>query len=604
MTSQANFGVDPKLTSILGASYTSTERALCELVDNAWDADANLVRITLPTPLTDDPIVIEDDGSGMTEVEVREIYLRIANDRLSRSRDERTSGKRRRVKGRKGIGKFAGLAAAGSMTFESTAGGVRTSVEIRRALLLDHHGYRDLETIDLPISATPTAAGHGSKVTLRKLDHTRRFPSPDVLKGLLVRVYGREEDFRILVNDERLEVADVGGTPHVVEFFNPDVGPVKVTWIIADKPLRKGEVGFAFRVAGKIVGPPSLCGLDEVEDIPEKVRQRIYGEIEADGLHSHVTADWGNLVEDSIPLQDIKARVRADSEAHLRDVCKTEVAQAQARLRREYQRRIEMLPEHRRKNAANAVERVIQKWFPEGDAKVRILVDLVLDALEKDDYFSICEALVNARGSDVAAIAECLHEFGLVDMAMMVQQAKTRMFVLDEIERLARSDTTLEAEIHRAIENNLWIFGSQYGLLASNKTLGRIISDYVGEKHKRKRLAHRPDLFLSQAHKGPKLLIEFKRPSQSVGRQAESQAREYRDDLTPSNGPMEILVLGGSVDKSMSAVYETRDIVFRSYAHVIGNARSEIEWLLSELSTTRSEPRRLAPEISDELSHR
>ncbi len=79
MPNHANFRVDPRLASLLGESYRSTEHALRELVDNAWDADAKNVHISLPQPITDFPIVVTDDGSGMTEAEVRRHYLMIAN---------------------------------------------------------------------------------------------------------------------------------------------------------------------------------------------------------------------------------------------------------------------------------------------------------------------------------------------------------------------------------------------------------------------------------------------------------------------------------------------------------------------------------------------
>ncbi len=48
MKSTARFSVDPRLSALLGESYTSSERALRELVDNAWDAEARVVKITLP----------------------------------------------------------------------------------------------------------------------------------------------------------------------------------------------------------------------------------------------------------------------------------------------------------------------------------------------------------------------------------------------------------------------------------------------------------------------------------------------------------------------------------------------------------------------------
>ena len=68
--SYASFKVNTRLASILGESYRSTELALKELVDNSWDADAENVWITLPEPLTKNPIIIKDDGSGMTEKQI------------------------------------------------------------------------------------------------------------------------------------------------------------------------------------------------------------------------------------------------------------------------------------------------------------------------------------------------------------------------------------------------------------------------------------------------------------------------------------------------------------------------------------------------------
>ena len=60
---------------LLGATYRSSEQAIQELVDNAWDADAENVWISLPEAVTSDPVVVRDDGSGMTEPQVRNEYL-------------------------------------------------------------------------------------------------------------------------------------------------------------------------------------------------------------------------------------------------------------------------------------------------------------------------------------------------------------------------------------------------------------------------------------------------------------------------------------------------------------------------------------------------
>jgi DNA mismatch repair ATPase MutL len=70
MSRTAHFRVDPKLTHVLGENYTSSEKALKELIDNAWDAEATEVSITVPQILTNSPIIVQDNGSGMKTAEV------------------------------------------------------------------------------------------------------------------------------------------------------------------------------------------------------------------------------------------------------------------------------------------------------------------------------------------------------------------------------------------------------------------------------------------------------------------------------------------------------------------------------------------------------
>ncbi len=126
----AHFKVDPRLAKLLGETYRSVEDAVKELVDNSYDADAELVNISIPDEIESNPkITIEDNGSGMKEKEVRTEYLNIASSRLSRKGDK-TVLKKRKVKGRKGIGKFAGLMVADVMIVETFASGIKTTLQI------------------------------------------------------------------------------------------------------------------------------------------------------------------------------------------------------------------------------------------------------------------------------------------------------------------------------------------------------------------------------------------------------------------------------------------------------------------------------------------
>ena len=167
MAKTANFSVDPRLASILGENYSSSERALRELVDNAWDAEATVVKITLPDILNESPIIIADNGSGMKEQEMRQEYLNIASPRSTRKGDK-TPNLNRTVKGRRGVGKFAGLILASQMDVDTKAHGVRTRLVISKSALLS--AGKDIEQVPLPIEITSCKPGEkGTTITLKNL---------------------------------------------------------------------------------------------------------------------------------------------------------------------------------------------------------------------------------------------------------------------------------------------------------------------------------------------------------------------------------------------------------------------------------------------------
>lgn len=577
----ANFQVDPRLANVLGESYRSTEHALKELVDNAWDAEAENVWITLPEPVTSDPIIIRDDGTGMTDRELEHEYLFIANDRRSRKGD-RTHRKNRQVKGRKGIGKFAGLVAADIMTLETRARGKRTRLTIKKSDLLE--ARKDLEKIDLPLETeTCNSEEHGTTITLSGLSQKLAYPDADKLRQLLMMEYGREEDFTIYVNGDPLEVEDIPGANFDDEEDLPGIGPVKLKFVVAEGKGRLKNPGIVVRIGGKVVGKPGFFGLEEAEDIPPKLLRKIYGEIVADGLAEDVTADWGAVIENSLSFQAVARWVAPKLRRGLESVYRKEVSLARARLQQRINRRLEQLPEYRRNFAKLAVERVLLKFYGESEERIWVVAEVVLDALERDEYWAVVQKIEQAKSRDVETLAEALESFGLVDLAVMGQQAHRRLVFLDELDALISNPATLEKQVHTALERNLWIFGPEYMLLSSNKTLARVIKEYTDKEFSGDRAKKRPDLFLADNFAGKYLLIEFKRPSEILTRDHENQARKYRDDLTHQFSPMDILVLGKGRDPQIPANYDQEDVKLLSYSALVSKARAQYQWMLREI---------------------
>jgi len=583
MAKHAQFRVDPRLTSLLGEGYRSTEQALKELIDNAWDADAENVWITLPEPMTKDPIIVEDDGTGMTEREVRSEYLTIARDRRSR-KGETTLVKQRAVKGRKGIGKFAGLVAADVMDVRTCACGQETDLRIVKKQILETHG--DLEKVDLPISLRACGnENHGTTLTLSSLNTHLAVPQAERLRELLALEYGREREFSLFVNGEQLAHEDIPGQKFSATINLPEAGRVKINFTIMDRPAPKSQAGIVMRVGGKVVGRPSLMGLEDHPDLPSKLLRHVVGEVEADSLEADVTADWGAIIENSIGYQQARRWVSGQVSEAVGKKFQRDVKDEAKQRKKAIEKRLAHLPEHRREIAQKQIHRILQKLYMESQDRVNIVVDLMLDAMEKDEYWLVCEHLQAARTGDVEAIAAALEEFGIVDLAVIAQQARHRLEFLDSLDALDSDSKTLESQMHFALEKNLWVFGVEFSLMTSNKTLARTIEEYTGKKFTGKRKDKRPDLFLARDARGRHLLIEFKRPKDQVGRDAESQAKKYRDDLTPDFGAMTIMIIGGNVDASMSSSYTESDVHFLNYKSLISRARHSLEWLVNELGT-------------------
>ena len=119
--------------------------------------------------------------------------------------------------------------------------------------------------------------------------------------------------------------------------------------------------------------------------------------------------------------------------------------------------------------------------------------------------------------------------------------------------------------------------------VSSNKTLARTIEEYTAKKFNDERATKRPDLFLAKNLRGGYLLIEFKRPSKEISRDDQSQASQYRDDLEPRFGQIEILLLGKGRDSTALINNDPPRLSVFGYEALISEARAQLDWLLAEL---------------------
>ncbi len=260
--------------------YAESIELIRELVNNAYDADASEVHVTIG----DDEIRVADNGLGMDLEGLREYFTIGTPDKRLNPRSPRFN--RLRI-GQFGIGKFATLSACERFTV-LTQRGVFAAEVIFDKEEWEHDGNR----WDLPLrllSADPER-GEGTTVTLSRL--RRRFDLADVERHLLDSVPLRAPNFAVFLNGRRLTLLQLPGQ-RIPILEGTVYGPVHGEIVIVPAYLTSTmEMGVEVRVR-QVTVRRELFGMETWG----KEAARIRGEVHADFLP--LTADRSGFVRDS-----------------------------------------------------------------------------------------------------------------------------------------------------------------------------------------------------------------------------------------------------------------------------------------------------------------
>jgi hypothetical protein len=182
-----------RLLTMLGDQLIKNERiALVEIIKNAYDADADWVKVTFSgfakrfeiTP--DSKIIIEDDGIGMTRQVLTEHWASPATPiKKIAKQNQDTTPKGRKIQGEKGIGRFAILKLGKTVSIVTRPEGLQSEYTLGLDLspydedFLSDNGKEKtllLSDITLTLSITPKAKVIREADIVLGTRHRRRKP--------------------------------------------------------------------------------------------------------------------------------------------------------------------------------------------------------------------------------------------------------------------------------------------------------------------------------------------------------------------------------------------------------------------------------------------
>lgn len=260
--------------------YTESIEFIREIVNNAYDADASLVEVTV----SEDSIEIRDNGSGMDREGLRQYFSIGSQFKLQTSKSP--IHHRDRI-GQFGIGKFASLSAC--ERFE-----VLTKKDdfIGRVVFDKREWEKAGDVWSLPLEIMPPDFRKDSGTTVMLTGLTRRFELVDIEARIIEGTPLKAPNFRVRLNGHTLTPRSLTG--HKMPFLEgTEFGPVHGEVVILPQTMATTEdLGIEVKVK-QVTVRRELFGMETWG----KVMARVRGEVNADFLP--VTSDRSGFVKDS-----------------------------------------------------------------------------------------------------------------------------------------------------------------------------------------------------------------------------------------------------------------------------------------------------------------
>ena len=259
------------LTTIGERLYTQSLDLLRELVANAYDADATMVRLTV----NDDSIAVEDNGTGMDREGLKQ-YLTIGSDY---KRKNPVSSKFKRVRiGEFGIGKFATLSICDRFEIYSS------SLGFAATLIFNRKDFESRNDWNVPVVEHKVNGETGTRVSLFEIK--KPISIFDIERHLIQVFPLHDKNFSILLNGNKLTAKYISG-----ERFNirekTNFGDIRGEAILSSLMLQKEQTGIGIRVKGVLIRR-STFDLENMHNVSVK---RLTGEVNADFLPINASRD-------------------------------------------------------------------------------------------------------------------------------------------------------------------------------------------------------------------------------------------------------------------------------------------------------------------------
>lgn len=484
--------------------YSNVPAVLSEVVANSWDADATNVYVEIEK----DKITITDDGHGMTLKDINEKYLLVGYPRRKHN-EAVTDRYKRKVMGRKGIGKLSLFSIAETVKVETLKDSVKNGFVMSKQEIDDHIEQKNEQPYEPePLSESEIELTEGgTRIVLTDLKKRITKAHPNYLRKRIARrfsIIGAEDNFNVFVDGEPVKITDRGyfhkiqylwhygeDSEKYVKLCNNLENPEHVekrdgTIEVTDEDNIENLTGSVKGWIGTVRKPNELTDTDEninenlnkivimvrgklaQENILDDFRQSgfytkyLIGEIHADfldmdNLDDIATTSRQEIIKDSRRYEELKNWMKNEL-FYIRDKwdewrsekVKKEVEQIPA-----VKEWLNELKPKKRKQAESLFSKISKVHLDNDENRNQLYIHTAL-AFENLLYKDALDQLERISLENIPAFMEILSNFDDIEASLYYQIIQERLRIISKLHN-AIEDNAVERTIQEILYEHLWL---------------------------------------------------------------------------------------------------------------------------------------------------
>ena len=582
--------------------YSSFPPVIAELISNSYDADAENVEIRIN--YNDKEVTVIDDGIGMGHEDLNQCFLVIGRNRRIAEGTGVSEGKKRKVTGKKGLGKLAVFGIANTIEVYSVKEGVKNAFSIN----YDEMKAQNEAEYNPKIICENEKVDekNGTIIKIKEIKQNKIMEIDELAYKLSRRFSFYDKDFKVkLINEETNKEKDITKSIYFdnlekefewkfPEDFSNEINTIDefrrlnehgIIGKIYTKstPLMKKDCGFLLYVRNKLASENVFFD-DRAND---SFNSYVTGFFNIDFIDDSNEEDYISTARQSILWEETKNTMQLKSDLN------------------KLISKISYLWREKRKGKKEEQLQLPEDFF-EGMSKLEISSinkvkdTLIVNSIETDNIDSLKRILdsmktlykfesfqnyiaeLDDEDLTVDKVEKITADWEYIESKELAKISIGRIKAIEQFEKYVRNDASETKVIQPFLEKFPWILDPRITTFEREVTFKKILKENFPDtelEEKNRRLD-----FLCNLVNGELIIIELKRPRIKISLKEITQAREYERFLLKNhresiaNGVKTFLisdsfVMDDNTTDIYSALENTGKLYIKSYSDLLQQAK-------------------------------